>query len=140
MQDHNITIGFLDTLTAIAYAVFVLGGLIGLLIRRCRGACGSILFCASYVIGLDVYVWSLVLVFHIWGLVMMIIGLLIAGFGVVPMAILATAIHGDWIPLGYLLINIAILFVCRLVASKLQESARRYSESIALLAKAANPS
>lgn len=54
------------------------------------------LIISSYVFGLTLWLWTLLLTYMIWGMIAVIIGLLITGIGVVPIALLATVINGEW--------------------------------------------
>ena len=114
-------LGVLDHLAALAYFVFVVGGLLGAAIRPIRGICGFALYVASFAIGLDVWFWSLVTVHDLWGTVAVVIGLLLAGVGVAPMALIATVIHGDWTTFAYILINLMIVYFCRMAGAALIE-------------------
>jgi hypothetical protein len=124
LHSNGGLLGFLDHLAALAYAVFVVGGLIGLAIRPSRRVCGYALYLSSFAIGLDVWFWSLTVVLHLWGIVWVVIGLVLAGVGVVPMAIIATLLHGEWLILGYLVINLIIVFLCRLAGASMIASAK----------------
>jgi hypothetical protein len=122
---HSPLLDFFDTLSAWAINVFIFGGVLGLLIRRWRHYCGLALFVASWVIGFDLWLWSFGEVLHLWGAVATAIGVLLAGVGIVPMAIIAAIFHQKWSVAGFLLMQIAIVYVCRLAASALINSAGR---------------
>jgi hypothetical protein len=125
MHENGGLLGFLDHAAALAYAIFVIGGLLGLAIRPIRGWCGLALYFASAAIGLDIWGWSIVTVHALWGTVAVIVGLLLLGVGVAPMALLATAFHGEWVTFGYLVSNLVILVLCRWAASSLLDAPRR---------------
>jgi hypothetical protein len=114
-----------DHLAALAYFVLIIGGLIGLLIRPARGVCGLALYVASVAIGIDIWLWSIVTVKFLWGNVATIFGLLLAGVGVIPMALLASAFHQEWVPLGYLVSNLVILYLMQFSGGLMLESANR---------------
>ena len=58
-------------------------------------------------------VWSLLISYTIWGVTGIVIGLLLGGIGVVPIAILATLFNGMWSMVGQLLLVTAITFGTR---------------------------
>jgi hypothetical protein len=51
---------------------------------------------SSYVFGVVLWIWSALLSYAFWGILGLIIGILIVGLGVVPIAILAAIINGAW--------------------------------------------
>ncbi len=118
-------INIIDHLAALAYFVLIIGGLIGLVIRPARGVCGFALYVASVPIGIDIWLWSIATVKVLWGTVATIIGLLLAGVGVVPMALLASIFHQEWVPLGYLVINLVILWFMQFAGGLMLEKAGR---------------
>lgn len=63
---------------------------------------GNGMVVASYVFGATLWVWSLLLTYTLWGTFGLILGLLFAGIGVVPLAMLATLLHAMWSQLGQL--------------------------------------
>ena len=64
--------------------------------KKTKGASAIGLVVSSYVYGLTLWFWALLLTYIIWGVVAVFIGLFIAGVGVDPIAMLATAIKGEW--------------------------------------------
>ncbi len=68
-------------------------------------------FClASYVFGVTVWAFSCVVTFGHWGYVGLIIGLLLGGFGVFPVALLAVSLHAEWSVVGWLLLGLVLTF------------------------------
>ena len=74
------------------------------LIHRARGFASVSLLIASYVFGLSLWVWGLLLTYHLWGAGAVFLGLFLFGIGVVPIAMLATLFNGMWPQLGELVI------------------------------------
>ena len=70
----------------------------------------------SYVLGLSLWVWSLLLTYSIWGGVAVFIGLFLFGVGIVPVAMLATLFHGMWSDLGQLVLGLVLVFGSRILA------------------------
>ena len=81
--------------------------------KETRGVGGLGLFVASYIFGVTLWFWSLLLTYTLWGGIALIIGLLFAGVGVVPIALLATAFKGEWAIFGELLLLLVATFGTR---------------------------
>jgi len=122
-------INLADHLAALAYFVLIIGGLAGLVIRPARSVCGFALYVASAAVGVDIWLWSIATVKVIWGTVATIIGLLLAGVGVIPMALIASLFHHEWLPLGYLVINLVILWFMQFAGGLMLEKAGRRRHS-----------
>ncbi|OIR18979.1 hypothetical protein GALL_13230 [mine drainage metagenome] len=85
--------------------VVVLLGLLPLVAsKETRGAGGLGIFFASYLFGATLWFWSMLITYTFWGWPALIIGLVIMGVGVLPIALLATAIKGEWGLFGQLLL------------------------------------
>jgi hypothetical protein len=73
---------------------------ISLLLAVFRGtsrAVGGIgLFASSYVVGLYVWLWSLVVAYVLAGTTWMVIGIIFGGVGVIPIAFVAAVIRAEW--------------------------------------------
>ncbi len=83
-------------------------------IKKCRGWCGMIFFYWSYLVGLYLWMCALITTLMFWGWFAVILGLFIAGVGVVPIAILASAIHGEWFLFGQLIFYLAMVIAARI--------------------------
>jgi len=70
---------------------------------------------SSYFFGAVLWLWSLVIAFNLWGWVAIVIGLLLFGVGVVPIAFLAALFAGLWSTLGYLILLLILTWVTRSV-------------------------
>ena len=64
------------------------------ILRRTRPFGGGLLMVSSYLLGAFVWFYSAGVTFTLWGWTGLIIGIIIMGFGVVPMAILASFLNG----------------------------------------------
>jgi amino acid transporter len=104
---------WLVILTTIALLVVILVLLPLAIFRRTRAFAGGGIYLASYVFGLTLWAWSLLISYTIWGVTGIVIGLLLGGIGVVPIAILATLFHGMWSMVGQLLLVTAMTFGAR---------------------------
>jgi hypothetical protein len=106
---------------------FVLGPLSLIPPARAIAAIGVVI--ASYVFSVIMWCFGLAVTYAIWGMMGVIIGLLIAGVGIVPVAMLATLLHGQWEILIELVILIVLTFGPRALgvwlAQKVDERAAR---------------
>lgn len=93
------------TIYWITLVVFVLFLLISCIKKaRLVGAIG--LMVVSYIFGALTWMFSLGVTWIIWGLIAVIIGLFIAGIGIVPVALVATLFTGNWQALLFIAIGI----------------------------------
>ena len=90
--------------------------------RATRGFSSVALLISSYVFGATLWMESLLLTLFIWGLGAVVIGLIMAGIGIVPIAILATLLKGMWKPLIELVLLTIMTFASRIGALSLAES------------------
>jgi len=71
--------------------------------KKTKGIASFGLSVSSYVSGLTLWLWALILTYSLWGALAVYIGLFIVGVGVIPLSILATAFEGQWSILGQLI-------------------------------------
>jgi hypothetical protein len=90
--------------------------------KATRGFSSVALFVASYVFGVTLWMEGLLFTLVIWGVGAVVIGLFIAGVGVVPIAMLATLLKGMWGPLVELVLLTIMTFGSRIGAMSLAES------------------
>jgi uncharacterized protein YacL len=91
--------------------IFVLGPISLIRPTRALAAIGVVI--ASYVFGVITWCAGLAITYAFWGVTGVIIGLLFAGVGIVPVAMLATLLHGQWVTLIELVILIVLTFGLR---------------------------
>jgi hypothetical protein len=72
--------------------------------RRTQRFAARGLISASSIFGITLWVWGLVLTYNLWGGGAVLLGLLLLGIGVVPMAMLATLLAALWSTFGQLLL------------------------------------
>lgn len=104
---------WLFTTSWVVLILAVLGLLPLCVSKETRGVGGIGLTFVSYVFGATLWFWSLLITYTLWGWVALILGLVIAGVGVLPIALLATAIKGEWAVFGELLFLTAATFGTR---------------------------
>lgn len=90
--------------------------------KKTRGFSSLALFIASYVFGATLWMEGLLLTMFIWGGIAVFIGLILMGIGVVPIAMLATLLNGEWWSLFELVMLTIMTFACRAGANSLAAS------------------
>lgn len=78
---------------------------------RVVGAIGLLI--SSYVWGLNLWLWALVIAYYLAGTFWLVVGLLLGGIGVVPIAIIASLISGKWIIAVQIAISAVVIFAVR---------------------------
>ena len=103
------------------------------LIPSTRGFAAIGFTIASIVFSVILWVWGMSYTYLAWGLFGVIVGLVFLGVGVVPIAMLAALMHGDWSSLGLFifagLVTISLRVLSNWLAEKVDERARRASET-----------
>lgn len=85
------------------------------LVRRLRPVTGSGIVISSYIFGATLWLAGLIFTYSLWGFWAVLIGLFFIGIGVVPIALLATALHGMWPPFWDLIIMVLCTFGARMI-------------------------
>src|ERR1700730_13449361 len=83
------------------------------LFRKTRGISAMGYFIASYIFGTNLFIFSVLVVLQIWGVTALIIGLLFAGVGVLPVAFLASIFHREWYTFGQLSLGLVFTWGTR---------------------------
>ena len=96
--------------------------------RPTRGWGGLGLVICSYAIGLCLWLWCLVVAYQLAGMLWLIIGLFLAGVGVVLVATIASLIHGEWLVLAQIVIGVVIVYGLRILGSWLVEKSEPTDE------------
>jgi len=125
-----VAVKILPWLSMVMAVVFVLDVLIILplgIFRKTKALSGIGLVISSYVYGLTLWLWTLLLTYVIWGGIAVIAGLLIVGVGVVPMAMLATAFKGEWSLTGQIVLLLVLTFGSRIFGLYLGQRAEELS-------------
>ncbi|NQU99582.1 MAG: hypothetical protein HQ538_02490 [Parcubacteria group bacterium] len=98
-------------LSLLVIVVFIIDIIILLplaIIKKTRKISGIGIIISSYVFGAFTWMCSFIIAYIIWGIAGLVIGLLLCGIGVVPIAMLATLFDGDWSTLLQVIIITAI--------------------------------
>jgi hypothetical protein len=85
-------------------------------IRKCRSIAAAGILIISYIFGVTVWMEGLLLTYSLWGTFALVVGLMMMGVGVVPMAMLATLFHGQWANLAELFVMALLTFGSRAYA------------------------
>ncbi len=118
------TLGWMPDLIGIAALVSL--ALIPLaIIPAMRGVASSLLGFASLLFGISLWLYSLASTYIEWGMLGVILGVLLAGIGVVFTGVLAALFSANWGVLGNIAALLALTIATRFVATFLRASALR---------------
>jgi hypothetical protein len=115
----------LEPLIAIGWVLLALNIVIFLplsIFKRLRGFTGGGIYFSSFIFGLVAWLLGFILTYSIWGAWAVVVGILFLGGGVVPIALLATALNGSWDPFFTLLAVTIITFSARVIGMLIAES------------------
>jgi hypothetical protein len=93
------------------------------LIPSTRGLSAVGFMIASLAFGAILWLWGMAYTYSVWGLFAVIIGLVLLGVGVVPVAMFAALVHGDWGNLGMFVVTAVVTFGTRGLANWLAQKA-----------------
>lgn len=74
---------------------------------------GIAMFFLSYLFGLALWIYSAIITYLFWGWFGLIVGIVLVGVGVFPVAVLASIFNGEWIILVNLIFGVAATFGIR---------------------------
>lgn len=103
----------LTEIGAITFIPLILIGLPLSIIRKFRPFCAVVFVYWSYLCGLCLWMTSLLLTISLWGYGAAIVGLLLGGVGVFPIAVLACMFKGEWSMFFQLIVQFVILVAAR---------------------------
>lgn len=95
--------------------------------KKSRMYAGMGLFFTSYFFGFSMWIYSALVAYIFWGFFALIIGLFLAGIGVLPIAILAAIFNGEWSIFGNLIYMMALTYGARIIGTKIMEKAEEES-------------
>lgn len=100
--------------------------LLPLALFKKTGVVGGIgMLISSYVFGLTLWFLGLLLTYFTWGFLGVFIGLILGGVGVIPVAMLASIVNGDFLTLLVLVILTALTFGTRMLGIYLAAKAEK---------------
>jgi hypothetical protein len=118
---------WLNLLSLIALAILIIVLLPLSIFRKARSFSGTCMVFSSYIFGVNLWFSGFVLTYVLWGGWAVFIGLVLMGFGVVPIAMLATLFKGMWLELGSLIFATFLTFGVRILGHYLVRRAEQYS-------------
>jgi hypothetical protein len=125
----------LELLSVVVFALVVIVLFPLSFVQVCRPfAAHSFLF-ASYIFGATAWVDGLLVTKGLWGTIAVVVGLVFAGLGIVPMGMLAALFNRAWPQLWDLLILTAVTYGFRFYAFRIAAKA----DSVAESKRAGNP-
>ena len=107
---------WLFQITGIIFLIDILVLFPLLIFNKTRNITAIGLLISSYIFGVTLWFWGLILTFYYWGLFAVIIGLVFLGIGVVPIALLATIINTEWLLVGQIILLILFTYGSRYYA------------------------
>src|SRR5580698_8463744 len=121
---------WLVTASGIALLVCIFIFLPLCIFRRTRPWAGVGYVYASYVFGLMLWAYSCLFVVYAWGYGALAVGLIFAGVGVVPVALLAAIFHAEWSVLLELVVSIVLTFGTRFLGLWLTTPKQEIEEEV----------
>ena len=112
----------LPVLLVFATAVFIFNVAVCIplaFFRRTKEFSGKALFLSSYFYGLLLWLGCLVITFKLWGWLGIIAGLILLGVGIVPIAVIATAVAGLWGLLMHIIVLFLVLWLTKTLGAAL---------------------
>jgi len=88
------------------------------------------MYISSYVFGLTLWFLGLLLTYFTWGFLGVFIGLVLGGVGVVPVAMLAALINGEFFTLGILVFLTMLTFGTRALGMYLAGRAEKNKSTV----------
>jgi len=95
------------------------------LFRFTRAIAAVGLMIASCVFGAALWLTGVAVVYNYWGMVGLFVGLAVAGVGVVPIGLLASALQGEWLEVASLVLGLVLTFGARVLAFYLAQKMDR---------------
>lgn len=83
--------------------------------RRTRVMAGNGTVLFSYIAGFTLWFYSAVITYYLWGMFAIIVGLMLFGIGVLPIAVLAALFEGEWGLFGSLVYMIVLTYGSRML-------------------------
>lgn len=118
----------LPWLSVIMWLLFVVDILIFLPLgafKKTKSIASFGFYLSTFFYGLTLWVWALLLTYFIWGAIAVFIGIFIAGIGVIPIAILATAFNNEWLITGQIILLIIFTSVSNMLGIYFEEGANK---------------
>jgi hypothetical protein len=116
---------WVEGLAALTLGTLIPLCLLLLIFRKTRGYGGIGIYFASYAIGLALWIFCFLYAVGV-SLFWTIVGILMAGLGIVPVAAIMTLIRGDWSNFGSILGAVLVVFALRRLGAWIVEKSERW--------------
>jgi hypothetical protein len=93
--------------------------LVAALIKRTRGFGAGLLFLSSQFWAISLWVWCIAQVYMGWGTFWLVVGLLLGGIGIIPVAFICLIVVHDWGALGDMIFQLALVFGGYILSSRI---------------------
>lgn len=104
------------TINGVVFSIALIVFLPMALLRRTRMHGAVALAVTSFIFGLTTWCVGLLTTFSLWGLVAVLIGILLGGFGVIPAGILAALLNSEWNLLANLTLGLVAACATRMLS------------------------
>lgn len=121
----EIALPWLQFASEIAFGICLLVFLPLCIFRKTRPWAGLGFYWTSFVFGTFLFAEACIIDVQIWGYGALFVGLFLAGVGVVPVALIATAVHSAWPLFGDVVIGVVLTFGTRYLGVRLLEQQER---------------
>lgn len=91
--------------------------------EKTKGISAVGLYISSYIYGLTLWFWALLITYFAWGFLAVFIGLFVLGIGVVPIAIVAAIFKGEWGTAGAVIVLVVLTYGSRSLGYYIAEKA-----------------
>lgn len=92
--------------------------------KRTRGPFAAFMIIFSHVLAVTAWLWAFGVTLVLWGWGAVIVGFVLLGVGIVPVALVAAAFEGQWAVFWEMLVTIAIVAGVRILGGMLAETAQ----------------
>ena len=96
--------------------------------RIIRGWAGLGITLSSYAVGISLWIWAFVIAYAMAGIFWVVVGLFFAGVGVIAVAVIASALRGEWLVFIQLVVGVVVVYVLRILGAYLIEKSEPKDE------------
>jgi hypothetical protein len=121
--------------SSIAFFILLPIALVLMIFKKTRGWGGFGLTIVSFMFGFTTWLWALIMAFAYAGLGWVIVGLFFYGMGIVPIAMIGAALHGEWGVTLELLVSVLIIYGLRMLGTVIVDRAEERFQVDRLIAQ-----
>jgi hypothetical protein len=118
----------LNLVSVISFAAILVFGTPLIFFRATRHVTGICFVYWSQLNGALLWMFSLLVTLQIWGMMAAIVGVILMGVGIFPVAVLACAFNGYWKMVGELFLNLAFVLLARFGGFFLMYKSNKYGD------------